>query len=339
MAGQGRSGMPLWVAAGLLLAMGLRLAVSQRWGPFADPAPATRLVTPPLPGDTAGTTGGTTGGLTRLARVNGVLRALTTGSSGGGDMLPPPEELFKKDEPLQPLPLMRLSIETGTIPVSSGGRLMPLSQFQHIAQLFGPIRDQVNEVVPLEKELVLHFKRCKQVNAYYSPVTDDITVCSELIDTFERAFAPLPADKREDAVQGATLFSTAHELGHALIARLKLPAVGGEEQAADQFALLLLQQRGPEGTTAALNAAIWMSWMADHRDPKEPMVFWDEHKLDAQRFFDMLCLAYGSDPFGRVNIVSDGHLPGPRAAKCGGEYQKMKSAWKTLLDPKLRKPL
>ena len=340
MAGQGRSGMPLWVGAGLLLALGLRLAVSQGWGPFARPepaaaaTPATALKADPTPGRAVPPLNVHVGPpLTIAERMKIAQDAQNEGQPTSPVVPPPPSQLYGLPK------VMRISIEDGGIKLADGRQLVSLTKWDHVTKLFGPLRDHVNAVVPLDKDLVLHFKKCGEVNAFYSPVTDDLTVCTELIDTFELAFKSLPPDKAEAAVQGAALFSTAHELGHALIARLKLPAVGGEEQAADQFALLLLQQHSAEGTNQAINAAVWMSWMAAHRDPKQPLLFWDEHKLDAQRFFDMLCLAYGSDPFGHVAIVSEGFLPAPRAARCGDEYQKMKAAWKALLDPKLRKPL
>ena len=35
----------------------------------------------------------------------------------------------------------------------------------------------------------------------------------------------------------------------------------------------------------------------------------DEHLLKEQRFYNSLCMLYGSDPVKHANIVNDGYLP------------------------------
>jgi len=68
----------------------------------------------------------------------------------------------------------------------------------------------------------------------------------------------------------------------------------------------------------------------------EPQVYWDEHSLDEQRFYDTVCLIYGRDPEKYAYLVHDGTLPRERAEFCGEEYDRISMAWQTLLAPVLK---
>jgi Putative metallopeptidase len=59
----------------------------------------------------------------------------------------------------------------------------------------------------------------------------------------------------------------------------------------------------------------------------------DEHLLQEQRFYNSLCMIYGSDSAKYQYFVSDGYLPKERAVRCPGEYQKTVESWKNLLQP------
>jgi hypothetical protein len=59
----------------------------------------------------------------------------------------------------------------------------------------------------------------------------------------------------------------------------------------------------------------------------------DEHLLQEQRFYNSLCMIYGSDQNKYANIVSDGFLPKERAARCPVEFQRTVDAWGSLLGP------
>jgi len=63
------------------------------------------------------------------------------------------------------------------------------------------------------------------------------------------------------------------------------------------------------------------------------MVFWDEHSFSKTRFYDMICLVYGSDTKKYAGMVGDDGLPKARAARCSTEYQRADKAWTKLLTP------
>jgi hypothetical protein len=59
------------------------------------------------------------------------------------------------------------------------------------------------------------------------------------------------------------------------------------------------------------------------------------HGTPAQRFHNLLCLAYGADPQLFGDIVEKGHLPKERAEGCKEEYQQVSYAFQQLIGPHL----
>src|SRR5882762_3840960 len=60
----------------------------------------------------------------------------------------------------------------------------------------------------------------------------------------------IPLEKRQALIEfvfGNVLFVTTHEMGFALFSEMQLPTVAGEEQAADDFAVLAILQHGEAG--------------------------------------------------------------------------------------------
>ncbi len=63
--------------------------------------------------------------------------------------------------------------------------------------------------------------------------------------------------------------------------------------------------------------------------------FWDEHGLDIKRYYNIVCLMYGSDPRAFWPLVSDSGMSVQRARRCEEEYEKKARAWDTLAEPHL----
>ena len=126
-----------------------------------------------------------------------------------------------------------------------------------------------------------------------------------------------------------TLF---HELGHCLIDVWDLPATGREEDAVDQLATVIMLDGSPQGQKSAINAALEFE-IASRNDAKDDMLFWDEHSFSKTRFYDMLCLVYGSNPTKNAGLVGPDMLPEERAERCETEYKRAEHAWLKLLAP------
>lgn len=169
------------------------------------------------------------------------------------------------------------------------------------------------------------------VNAFYSPEHHTVLMSYELLAHFFTLF-----QKEEQAGQlaaGAFFFVMFHELGHCLIHELKLPAVGKEEDAVDEFATLLLLQAGQQGELAILGAAMWF---ATHRQGNDTTPFWDEHSLDLQRFYGIFTLLYATNPARYEQHALELGISPERFAKAKIDCQKKDAAWAALLQPQIR---
>ncbi len=127
-------------------------------------------------------------------------------------------------------------------------------------------------------------------------------------------------------------FTLMHEMGHLLISELQLPVLGREEDAADQLGfmgLFLLQQEQHRDDFYAklMDVADYcrMEWQNAERDGS-PVPVWDSHALDAQRFYNIACLAYGSDPDRLDWVLEVSGLPVERALYCPDEYEQVAHA-------------
>lgn len=200
-------------------------------------------------------------------------------------------------------------------------------------RLFEQVAEGLNKTVRLPSSVDIQAVDCNTVNAFYDPNNRRIIVCYELVDYFLDTFKPHAPDESKlgAAVVGAVMFSLIHEAGHGLIHQLELPAVGREEDSVDQLATLTLIAGGDDGVAMALSGASWFQLQAQSTR-KTP--FWDEHAFDGQRFYNILCLIYGSNPT-KYDFVASGALPADRARRCPDEYQKITKAWQKLIEPHL----
>src|SRR5262249_2605732 len=120
----------------------------------------------------------------------------------------------------------------------------------------------------------------------------------------------IPPSRREqlaEFVSGNMLFVLLHELGHTTIGELDLPVLGKEEDAADSFASLTLIHIKSEFSEHVLAEAAKGWFMADRRDQKEgePVVYYDEHGLNQQRAFQIVCYMVGADPIRFKDLAAE----------------------------------
>jgi len=197
----------------------------------------------------------------------------------------------------------------------------------------------LNERVALPWDIVISFEDCESPDASYDPETRGLRICYQLIDEYYDLFARKLKDKArlDDAVRGAVASTFFHELGHALVDAWQLPITGKEEDAVDQLSTLVLINHTDKGEQMALDGAVTFALYAE-LDKNQKKLFWDEHSLDEQRFFDNICLIYGHNREKFAYLVSDGILPEERAELCSQDYPRVARSWRTLLSPYLKKP-
>jgi hypothetical protein len=200
--------------------------------------------------------------------------------------------------------------------------------------VFQEIATALNSLIALPKDIYLNLDTCGEANAFYNSETSEITFCYELVDQFEREFKTVTKSqaKVDEMVEDTIIQTLFHELGHCLIDVWDMPATGREEDAVDQLATVLMLDGSPEGQSSAINAAIEFR-IASKSDKPSNMLFWDEHSFSKTRFYDMLCLVYGSNPEKNAGLVGPDILPLERAQRCATEYKRAERAWLKLLAP------
>jgi len=196
----------------------------------------------------------------------------------------------------------------------------------------------LNRSLSLPRDLPVIFDDCGQINAFYSSQKGRITICYELVDYLEKALLKgyPKADDAETALRNALAFVFFHELGHALIDIYNLDITGREEDAADQVATVLLLKL-PHGEVMAIHGALAFGLLAAGDGNIADLPFWDVHSFGKQRYFNIICWVYGSNPDPTFrDAVTKAGLPASRSERCIPEYRRMQKAWLKLLSPFLK---
>lgn len=194
---------------------------------------------------------------------------------------------------------------------------------------------QLNAALSLPGDITLRTKDCKEINAYYDPNDGSITMCYELMEHFYASYRSDGLSEKDAYSQmfHAVRFVFLHEIAHALIDKYKLPIIGNEEDAADRCSSYInLEELGQDGVKAILAAADAFA-IESKRTAGAKKNMADEHLLGEQRYYNALCMVYGSNPSSWEKLVNDGYLPKERAVRCPSEYQKAVDAWSGLLGP------
>ncbi|MBA8846383.1 peptidoglycan hydrolase-like protein with peptidoglycan-binding domain [Ochrobactrum sp. RC6B] len=193
----------------------------------------------------------------------------------------------------------------------------------------------------------LHYvtRQCNTINAFYDRQNSAIFLCYEMIDDLLKMGQALSKDASDpeglavEFVKNNLRFILLHESGHALIDLLDIPAVGREEDSVDQLAAVLLlmgvdtnETRNDIARVLQL-ASVWFKVNSQLANTPDVNSFADEHSLDAQRYFNLLCIVYGRDPENNRAIVDNGMLPKDRAARCQDESSKISRSWARLTVP------
>jgi hypothetical protein len=203
-----------------------------------------------------------------------------------------------------------------------------------------PLRDLLKDNQALERvrevlvavrwprTLRLELKGCDgEANAWYGDAA--VTVCYEYLDDMWNSAnsARRPAAiSREDAFVGPMADVFLHEAAHALFDLLNIPLLGREEDAADQLAAYYVLQFPREVKRGLIRRRLEVG---------RHITYSDEHGTPAQRLYNLLCIAYGSDKELFADVVTKGFLPEERAEICEDEYRQIDHAYRSLIAPHL----
>lgn len=133
-------------------------------------------------------------------------------------------------------------------------------------------------------------------------------------------------------------FTMYHEIGHLLVGELELPVLGKEEDAADALAVVLLlndQDDEIEAFNTLIDSADGWYFNAVNSTGSgvDDFSYYDEHSLDIQRAYAMVCMMVGKDPEGFSQAADVYELDQDRRDGCVGTYEQAYSAWTALLEP------
>jgi len=197
--------------------------------------------------------------------------------------------------------------------------------------------------------VVLLIAACPATAGAETAAPRPITQIEERVNEAVRAHANDPHFKglteqqrreRIEFVVGNVVFAMAHEIGHMLISELGLPVLGREEDAADTFAVMNLLNMNYAFSNRVLTQSARGWFLSNRRDAEEkiPMSFYDEHALDQQRAYNIVCLMVGSSPENFRELATATRMPEERQRTCRADYNNAAWSWKEALAPHRRKP-
>lgn len=136
------------------------------------------------------------------------------------------------------------------------------------------------------------------------------------------------------------VFTLYHEAAHLLVGELGLPVLGREEDAADALAVILILQYTEDEdemyNTLIDSAEGWyMAAQTSTGEGVEDLMYYDEHSLDIQRAYAVVCMIVGAQPETFAEIADSYEMEPERQEDCGPVYGQAEEAWMTLLDAHL----
>jgi hypothetical protein len=213
------------------------------------------------------------------------------------------------------------------------------TMLEKIQKLFSPFR--------LPADVTVRTQSCDgQVNSWYERENGrpSVTICYEYVRhimvNVEMDDTPWGIT-RKDALCGQFVFVVAHELAHAFFDIFTIPVFGREEDAADQFAAYFMLQLGKTEARRLVGGAsyAYMDFIKGYKDnPKVSIplaAFSSNHGSPEERFFNLLCIAYGADAALFTDVVEKGLLPKTRARDCAYEFKTLQYAVRREIGPHL----
>lgn len=199
----------------------------------------------------------------------------------------------------------------------------------------------------LPENLYMKLVNCDGIpNAYFFREDDrpTIRICYEYLHSVYEMMPKEPTAEGvtpREAFTGQLLFAIAHEFGHAVFDIYNLPVLGRQEDAADQFATHFLLHFGGQLAQRLIWGAAYSynGFLKNLKDKPKVTVpitaFASDHGAPEQRFYNLLCLAYGYDAKIFADVVMNEYLPKSRARNCRYEYVILRYAFKQLIVPHL----
>jgi hypothetical protein len=205
-------------------------------------------------------------------------------------------------------------------------RLKNRKVLEQLQQFLSPLR--------LPQKLTIRIDQC---NADSRPFRNGVaTICYEIVEKIERAASGLTGEARSSAIAGAFIQATMYQVSVAILEILDFPIWGRTGDAADRLSAFVMQIFGEDLAirtiiaTARFFEATRRTWTGS--------AFASADSPEEQRFYNYLCIAYGSSPISFRFLVEREKnqppiLPIPRARRCAGEYAQVRQAFNLRIMP------
>ena len=183
----------------------------------------------------------------------------------------------------------------------------------------------------LPYRLTIRTEDCFAANAFYG--RHRVRLCYELpAQASTVAFGMIRRGfTRDDVIVGTFMLAALHEIGHAVFDMYRVPMFGREEDAADQVAAFVILNFGTDVARRTITGYAHYFRALDR--PLTRTAFADAHGTHMQRFYNLLCIAYGAQPDTFKDIIATGILPDERAVQCGREYEQVRFAFSQTVWP------
>jgi hypothetical protein len=221
-------------------------------------------------------------------------------------------------------------------------------QFKATAALIKQVRgletmQQVLSPLILPEDLTIRAKECGMVNAWYNREDGKptVTICYDMVDGYIKNLPKEPTRSGItplDAAAGQFFWLVTHETGHAVFDMFRIPLMGHEEDAADNFATYIMLAFGKERARRLIGGSAWSYHQyisADGSRVTKMLTagFASGHSQPEERFYNLVCMAYGADPVTFGDLTGDGWLPSSRAKTCREDFQTLSFGFRTLITP------
>jgi len=183
--------------------------------------------------------------------------------------------------------------------------------------------DPLNEYFPVPADVTVEMAECGRAGAFYDRARPAVQLCYELL---AQLAASLMNDDDDQLFVGAFALILLHQVGHAFADQMRLPVNVSPEEAADQFAAVMVGHAGEGLQTVAAGAVALNEMEADWENPGS-----GQAALRGRRLENLLCLLYGTNPGLNEWLVEEGHLTTARAGGCEMWYQEVSEGWEAML--------
>jgi Putative metallopeptidase len=206
-------------------------------------------------------------------------------------------------------------------------RMRQLEVLETLQEFLSPLK--------LPRKIVVKMDQCGGALTVPYKSNGVVTICYEQLASI-RNTAPqdgfvsfgqgrqLTADQ---AVAGGVARLILYETSFAVFDVLRIPVWGRVEEAADNVTALIMLEFGEE---LAWTTILGSAWYLAQRGLLGTGFFSDAARpLEAQRFYNYLCFAYGAQAKSYEFLVNGFNLPPERAKLCREEYFKLRRAFRT----------